>query len=64
MMTRKDYIAVSGILKNKKAFIPEDAYIELVNDVSSYMLSDNPRFEKSRFVEACGLKLNFQRSKI
>lgn len=64
MMTRKDYIAVSNILKDRKASIPEDAYIGLVNDVANYMSSDNPRFEKSRFIEACGLKLSFKRSKV
>jgi hypothetical protein len=55
MMTRKDYIAVSTILKTYRESIPSEEYLELVWDFASYMKLDNDRFNNSIFLEACGI---------
>lgn len=55
MMTRKDYVAVSAILKEyQDAMFPED-YTDLVSDFANYMKQDNERFDYARFQIACGL---------
>lgn len=55
MMTRKDYVAVSSILKEyEDAMTPSD-YLELVWDFASYMKMDNERFDNSRFLDACNI---------
>jgi hypothetical protein len=55
MMTRKDYIAVSNILKEyKQAMFAED-YVDIVHDFANYMRKDNDRFDSARFAEACDI---------
>lgn len=55
MMTRKDYVAVSEILKEyKQAMFAED-YADIVVDFGKYMAKDNDRFDFARFREACGI---------
>ena len=53
MMTRKDYVAVSRILKNYKHEMEEEAYSNLCNDFADYMENDNPRFQDLKFLQAC-----------
>jgi hypothetical protein len=55
MMTRKDYIAVSTILKEYEGAMTPSDYLELVWDFASYMKLDNDRFDNSRFLEACNI---------
>jgi hypothetical protein len=55
MMSRKDYNAVSSILKGYRESMTEDKYLELVWDFASYMKMDNDRFNNSLFLEACGI---------
>jgi hypothetical protein len=55
MMTRKDYIAVSAILKEYEGAMSPSDYLELVWDFASYMKLDNERFDNSRFLEACNI---------
>lgn len=57
MMTRKDYIAVSDILKEYRETIPAEEYTNLCNDFADYMESDNPRFQDLTFLKACGVPL-------
>jgi len=54
MMTRKDYVAVSDILRPYAEVMAED-YVEIARDFASYMSRDNPRFDTGRFLEACGI---------
>jgi hypothetical protein len=64
MMTRKDYVAVSSILKEYKEVIPSEEYLELVWDFASYMKMDNERFDNSRFLEACNIpKVEYPQTK-
>tara|TARA_Y100001938_G_C7992804_1_gene380393 strand:+ start:618 stop:764 length:147 start_codon:yes stop_codon:yes gene_type:complete len=47
MMTRKHFKAIAEILKSRKA--DEN----LVRDFALFCLEENPRFDYSRFLEAC-----------
>jgi hypothetical protein len=55
MMSRKDYNAVSSILKGYRESMPKEKYVELVWDLASYMKMDNDRFNNSLFLEACDI---------
>jgi len=58
-MTRKDYILIAAALKASRMQLPTDAQIvqhrfscTLMADTLS---RDNPRFERERFLTACGV---------
>lgn len=53
MMTRKDYVAVAGILSGYRHAIDVEDYADLIADFSNYFLADNPNFSHSRFEMAC-----------
>jgi hypothetical protein len=54
MMTRKDYVAVAGILNG----ISENPdHISLVYKFVDLFQNDNPNFDEFRFVNACGLDI-------
>jgi hypothetical protein len=55
MMTRKDYIAVSNILREYRQSMYAEDYSDLVADFAEYMLKDNERFDLTRFTEACNI---------
>jgi hypothetical protein len=55
MMTRKDYIAVSNILKEYKYAMSDEDYTDLVVDFGKYMAFDNERFDYVVFARACGI---------
>jgi len=55
MMTRKDYVAVSNILKEYRQSIPAEDYLDLCRDFGKYMAQDNERFDAVRFLEACDI---------
>ena len=46
---RKDYIKAGKILKNIKKYLPQDIYINLINDFSELFSKDNQRFDPERF---------------
>ena len=58
MMTRKDYIAVSNILREYRQSIHAEDYADLVADFGVYMLRDNDRFDLARFTEACNMPVS------
>ena len=47
MMTRKHFIAIAEILKEHSA----DYY--LVKDFCDYLRTQNPNFDRNRFIDAC-----------
>ena len=54
MMTRKDYVKVSDILREYGEDNPESqSFGTLVAAFADYMQSDNPRFDRHRFIDAC-----------
>jgi len=61
-MTRKDYVAIAGALKAQRyAYAPHwDANLfRACNDnakaIAEVLASDNPRFDRQRFLDACGV---------
>ena len=55
MMTRKDYVAVSSILKEYRQSMYAEDYLDLCTDFGKYMAQDNERFDSKRFLEACDI---------
>jgi hypothetical protein len=60
MLTRKDYKAIANILNDQQADFNEGddgkALLNIVaHQLSHYMAQDNPRFNRSKFLEACGV---------
>ena len=55
MMTRKDYIQVSNILKAFSNEIYPEVFEDLVNEFAEFFQADNDRFDKARFEKACGI---------
>ena len=66
-MTRRDYVAIAGAFMAARADIankePADA-VETLKDGASYaaehvadaLAKDNPRFDRARFLAACGVQ--------
>jgi hypothetical protein len=61
-MTRKDYVLIAEILKasneNWEGFAPEgcEAVVGLARSLAFRFQMDNPRFDRARFLDACGVK--------
>lgn len=58
MLNRKHYKAIAEIVKDEK--MREQAYgaanlAVLASHLADYFAQDNPWFDRSRFLEACGL---------
>jgi len=61
-MTRKDYIALAAMIKsnhdvkvinaNNFRFVLKSDFI---NDLTAYLQKDNPRFNRNKFIAACGI---------
>jgi hypothetical protein len=52
-MTRKDYVETAKILNNFVDVIDKNDFDELVFEFSEWFASDNPRFDESKFYDAC-----------
>jgi hypothetical protein len=55
MMTRKDYIKTSNILKGFADEIHPQVFEDLVEEFAQYFQSDNDKFDKAKFETACGV---------
>lgn len=53
MMTRKDYVETSEILKLYREDMAKDRFEDLVLDFASMFSADNPRFLADKFEQAC-----------
>jgi hypothetical protein len=53
MMTRKDYVETARILNNFVDVIDKNDFDQLVFEFSEWFASDNPRFDESKFYDAC-----------
>ena len=57
-MTRKDYIALAASLRRIGSGTTDDAslrtFFQCVSAVADALQSDNPRFDRAKFLEACG----------
>ena len=60
-MTRKDYVMISSILKGMQKQFKEGEEGNtllwiLAQQFANELQADNPRFDRARFLEACGVK--------
>jgi len=55
-MTRKDYVMIAEVIKNLDEVIDEYALEVLADNMADSLESDNPRFDRDRFLSACGVK--------
>jgi flavodoxin len=60
MMTRKDYVETAKILNKFVDDIDSNDFDQLVFEFSEWFASDNPRFDESKFYDACvdGIAVN------
>ena len=56
-MTRKDYVVIASALLSlhREGIIGKRIITEVALTLANYLKKNNPRFDKSKFVEACGL---------
>ena len=55
MLSRKVYAAQAAIIAKHVPKAGRDACYEIATDIANYFANDNPRFDRTRFFEACGL---------
>lgn len=64
-MTRKDYVAIAQILKDALAIPPSTPLAttitrsvvhDIAYDCAALMAADNPAFDRTRFLKACGVQ--------
>jgi hypothetical protein len=60
-MTRKDYQAIAEVISTlaDKYQFDDGRYIvsEIASDLAEVLQNDNPRFDRQRFLDACGYQL-------
>lgn len=59
-MTRKDYVLIAGVIKGavmRTEYYKEIKFTEFIAEqlAKSFKL-DNPRFDKTKFMQACGFE--------
>ena len=54
-MTRKDYVMIADVIKNLDECIDSYGLDVLVENMSDALAKDNPRFDRARFLAACGV---------
>jgi len=55
-MTRKDYVMLAEVVKNLDEVIDEYALEVLAGNMADALAADNDRFDRGRFLSACGVK--------
>ena len=58
MTSRKDYAAVAAAIYAEAKRAPQDdrtIHMRIANAIANVFAADNPRFNRARFIEACGL---------
>lgn len=55
VLSRKYYRAIAEIVKRQIEDEIEDAAILIAYDLADYFTQNNPRFDRERFLEDCGL---------
>jgi hypothetical protein len=53
MMTRKDYVSTAEILWQIRNAVTPEIHSHLVNEFAEMFANDNPRFDQTRFENAC-----------
>ncbi len=56
MVTQKDYVAIAEILREEwRVYGYPAPHKRLTKQFADYFTTQNPRFDRSRFMKACGL---------
>lgn len=57
-MTRKDYQLIAQVFANVGEIVElsETIGADLARNLANALQADNPRFDRARFLEACGVK--------
>ena len=57
-MHRKDYVAIADVLATRKGIwsTAELARQDIAEMIADLMARDNPRFDRARFLAACGVQ--------
>lgn len=58
-MTRKDYVMIAEVINRNTVSLTESALIDfarMAEDLATELQNDNPRFDRDRFLTACGVK--------
>ena len=57
-MTRKDYQIIAQVFANvgEMVELSETIGADLARNLAEALQADNPRFDRARFLEACGVK--------
>ena len=56
-MTRKDYVAIAAAIKTADRYDDgEQIAAAIVQNIAGVMAADNPRFDRARFLKACGVQ--------
>ena len=55
MLTRKVFEEQAAIIKKHLPKVGRDFSYDMATDLADYFASDNPRFDRGRFFEACGV---------
>jgi hypothetical protein len=54
-MTRKDYVLIARNIE-QAYYLDETQRNTIAQDLADSLSMDNPRFDRARFLEACGVK--------
>ena len=57
-MTRKDYVMLAEIINKNATSSTESTFIHfarMAEDLATELQADNPRFDRARFLTACGV---------
>lgn len=54
-MTKKDYVLIAKTLKRSQ-FPNNTYYISIVDDFATALKVENPRFDRNKFLTACGIE--------
>ena len=59
-MTRKDYVAIARVIASCQTMPnrsnPQYVLYEVTQRLVTVLAADNPRFDRSRFLKACGVQ--------
>lgn len=58
-MTRKDYELIAKVINRNAVSLTESAFIDfarMAEDLATELETENPRFDRQRFLTACGLE--------
>lgn len=63
-MTRKDCVAIAAALSKLTLYVTDERgasvikthHARVCNALADHMANDNPRFDRDRFLKACGVK--------